>query len=172
MASMTDMRKQAVSGVVPPQQDEALIRMAWPSIARVPAVATLGRKLILSIVGAPLGWLLMAPLYFLKILPGLASRYTLTNRRVMIQHGMKPVMAQEVALSDIDDVRLIRDDNSDFFRAANLEIISKGVIKMTLRGIPGADTFRQAILNACMAWVPGKASRWIEFQPAKAPGGK
>ena len=84
---MTDGRKQAVTGLVPPQLDETTIRVVWPSVAATPAVAALGRWLMRSMVLAPFGWLLLAPFYFKKILPGLACRYTLTNRRLMIQKG-------------------------------------------------------------------------------------
>src|SRR5262245_42003567 len=116
MPAMMDARKQVVTGVVPPQLEEALIREAWPSVAAVPAVASLGRMLTRTIIGAPLAWLLMAPLYFVKIVPYLSTRYAVTNRRVMMQRGLKPTPVKEVALSAIDDVRVQRDGNSDFFR--------------------------------------------------------
>lgn len=152
---MNDVRQQAVSGVVPPQVAEALIRVAWPSVAATP-VAALGRVLTRTIVLAPLAWLMMAPFYFLKILPFLAKRYTLTNRRLMIQRGLKPSASAEIKLHDIDDVKLVTDANSQFFRAATLEILSNGRVAMSLPGVPEADSFRQAILNACKAWAPGK----------------
>ncbi len=166
---MTDRRKQAVTGLVPPQVDEAKIRDVWPSVSAFPAVAALGQKLMRSIVLAPMGWLLLAPFYFRKVLPvfGLARRYTLSNRRLMIQKGLKPVPSQEVALADIDEVRIKEDDNSKFYRAATLEIISKGQVVMTLLGVPNPESFRHAILNACTAWVPGKAVTG-NFIPASA----
>src|SRR5215510_6272649 len=75
--------RQAVAGLTPPEVGEAMIREAWPTVAAHPGAANLGKKLIRSIALAPLGWLLLAPLYFMKILPFFARRYTLTNRRVM-----------------------------------------------------------------------------------------
>jgi uncharacterized membrane protein YdbT with pleckstrin-like domain len=168
MPSRTDLPHQAITGVMPPLLGEATIRVAWPSLSASPAVATLGRKLICSIVLAPLGWLLMLPFYFLKILPFLASRYTLTNRRLMIQRGLKPKMTEEISLADIDDVRVVRDANSIFFRSGDLEIISKGAVKLRVPGVPEPDSFKHAIINACMAWVPGKAQQMLRFVPAKA----
>lgn len=162
------MRKQVVVGVVPPQLGEALIREAFPSLAAFPAVATLGRLLILSIVGAPLGWGLMLPFYFLKVLPGLARRYQLTNRRLMACAGMRAVPKEEVPLADIDEVRVVTDANSKFFVAATLEIVSKGNVRMTLCGVPEAEAFRLAILNACKAWVPEKAKAQGVFIPSKS----
>ena len=45
-----------VTGLVPPESGEAAIRECYPAITAYPAVASLGRKLILSYIGAPLGW--------------------------------------------------------------------------------------------------------------------
>ena len=86
---MTDRRKQIVSGLVPPQLDEAVIRTVWPSVAAFPGPASLGRVLMKSMILAPLGWLLLAPVYFLKVLPGFGRRLVLTNRRVMFQKGLR-----------------------------------------------------------------------------------
>ena len=159
---------QPVTGVVPPQLAEADIRTAWPSVTDAsPAVANLGCTLIRSIVLAPLGWLLLAPLYFKKVLPFLAKRYTLTNRRLMVRRGLKAKPRQEVALSAIDEVRLVEDSYNPFYRSATLEVLSGGNVVLTLTGVPQPESFRQSILNALFAWVPGK-SRALPMIPASA----
>jgi hypothetical protein len=159
---MIEMRQQAVTGLVPPQQGEALIRQTWPSVQRFTGPASLGR-LLMSHAWlrplAPLSWLLMAPLYFVKILPGFARRYALTNRRLMIQSGLKQVPTHEVALHDIDDVRLKTDANSEFYRAATLEVLSRGQVVLTLPGVPDPESFRHTILNASKAWGPSGNSK-------------
>jgi hypothetical protein len=167
MVSMTDRRRQAVTGLIPPQVDEALIRQTWPSVAASSGIARLGQALTRTIVLAPLGWVIMAVPYFVKVLPGMARRYTLTNRRVMIQRGIKPSPTAEVALADIDEVRIMTGSYSEFFRAATLEIISKDRVALTLPGVPEPESFRQSVLNACLAWVPGKATK-VPFIPASA----
>jgi hypothetical protein len=163
---MPDVRKQAITGVVPPETAEAQIREARPSVARSPGLASLGRALTGTIVLAPLAWLIMSLGYFGKVLPFAARRYTLTNRRLMIRHGLKGKPGQQVNLGDIEDVRVKTDANSDFFRAADLEIIANGQVALTLRGVPEPEGFRQAILNACNAWVPGRKRG--PFIPASA----
>jgi hypothetical protein len=164
---MVDIRRQAVTGVVPPTSAEAKMREAWPSVASVPALAALGQMLTRTIVLAPLAWLLMSAVYFGKLLPFMATRYTLTNRRVMIRRGWKGVPTKEIALAQIDDVRVANDAQSDFFRAGNLEILHGGTVALTLPGTPEAEAFRIAILNARNAWVPGKAKTQA-FLPASA----
>src|SRR5262245_29289990 len=109
---MVELREQAVTGVVPPQQGEARIREAFPSVARASALASLGKALTRTIILAPLAWLLMAAAYFGKLLPLVMTRYTLTNRRLMIRKGWSGTPAKEVALADIDEVRVLTDGNS------------------------------------------------------------
>jgi hypothetical protein len=85
----------------------------------------------------------------------------------MIRKGWKGVPRQEVPLADIDEIRLVTDANSDFFRAANLEIVHQGRVVLTLLGVPDPESFRHAILNAANAWVPGK-SKSLPFIAASA----
>jgi len=153
---MAELRVQAVAGVVPPDVAEAKIRETWPSVASAPAIAGLGQALTRTIILAPLAWLLMSGVYFGKLLPFIACRYTLTNRRLMIRRGWKGDPSHEVLLAKIDDVRIVYDAHSDFFRAGTLEIIEGGKVVMTLPGTPSPEGFRIAILNARNAWVPGK----------------
>ena len=162
--------RQAVAGLTPPQTGEAVIREAWPTVLDAsPAAAGLGKKLIRSVFLAPLGWLLLAPLYFKKILPFLARRYTITNRRVMIRRGLKPAPTHEVALADIEDVRLAAGSFDEFYESGTLEVVVKGgQVALTLTGVPEPEGFRRTLLSACAAWVPGKGKIVGAFIPASA----
>ncbi len=157
MASASPVHRQVVSGLVPPELGEARIRTVWPSVTVYSAPARLGETLMRSIVLAPLGWFLLLPVYFLKILPGVGRRYTLTNRRLMIQRGLAAKPSHEIELSKIDDVRIQEGSHNAFFRSATLEVLSGGQVAMTLPGVPGADAFRHAILSASRAWAPRKS---------------
>ena len=164
---MVETRQQAVNGLVPPDVGEARIRETYPSVASAPGIAKLGQLLTRTIILAPLGWLVMSLVYFGKLLPFAARRYTLTNRRVMVRHGWKGTPAGEVPLAKIDDVRVVNDAQSNFFRAGTLEIIAEGKVALVLPGTPEAEAFRIAILNARNAWVPGMA-KTMPFIPASA----
>jgi uncharacterized membrane protein YdbT with pleckstrin-like domain len=160
---------QAITVLVPPQTAEAQIRIAWPAVTDASSgIAALGATLTRTRILAPLAWLMMAPLYFKKILPFLAKRYTLTNRRLIIQRGLKPKPTHEIALADIDDVHLVESSFSPFFKAADLEVISGGKVKLKLTGVQEPEAFRRSILNAVMAWVPGKAAKGLPMIPASA----
>jgi Bacterial PH domain len=161
--------KQAIAGLTPPQQAEAMVREVWPSVVEAQSgLAALGQMLIKTVILAPLGALIMAPLYFKKIVPFLSTRYTLTNRRLMIQRGLKPRPVHEVALSDIDDVRIVQDSHVDFYKSATLEVLSKDRVVLTLKGVPESDSFRHTILNTVAAYVPGKSKAFGPFLPASS----
>jgi hypothetical protein len=164
---MPDITKQAVTGVIPPQQDEAIVRERWPTIARFGAVASLGRLLTATVVLAPLAWVVMGFFYFSKVLPIIGRRYTLTNRRLMIRAGWSRKPVAEVALGDIDEVRIKTNANSNFFRSGDMEILSAGKVVLTLPACQEPDGFRHSILDAAAAWVPDKA-KMHPFIPASA----
>jgi hypothetical protein len=163
---MSDVANQSANGSAAANLPETRIRESWPSVAAFPAIANLGRMLTGTIVLAPLAWLIMGLAYFGKLLPPLARRYTITNQRVLIRRGLKGKPGPEVRLADLDEVRVVTDANSDFFRAATLELISNGRVALSLPGVPDAESFRHAILNARNAWAPEKAKG--AFVPASA----
>lgn len=135
---------------------ETRIREVWPSVARVPAVATIGKLLTNTIILAPLAWLIMSGVYFSKLLPLVGVRYRLTDKRIMIARGWSCSVSHAVALADIDDVKLDPASIDQFFRCADLQIISGGKVEMTLVAVPDAESFRHAILDSRNAWAPGR----------------
>jgi Bacterial PH domain len=162
MALMSEVRSQIITGMVPPLSGEAMVRQVFPSVAASSGIASLGRALMRTYVLAPLGWLIMSVPYFGKILPFIGRRYSLTNRRLMIRHGWTQKVVEEILLGKIDEVRIIEDTNSPFFRAATLEIVSDGKVALKLPGVPGPEGFRHAIVDARNAWAP-------RITPAAAP---
>jgi hypothetical protein len=162
--------RQAVTGVVPPEVGEAMIREVWPTLAAGgTAIPTLARQLMATIVLAPLGWLLLAPLFVKRLTPFICRRYTLTNRRLMIQHGLKPSPVQSVDLREIDDIRVVEATRDAFYHSASLDVLSGGKVVMTLPGVPEPEGFRRAVRNAVSAWVPGKsAGPFVSASAAKS----
>jgi hypothetical protein len=160
MAALAQIQTQAVTGVTTPSA-EALIREIWPSVTASPAAAGLAKRFQQSIILAPLGWLVLAPLFGLRFLAcvpglgGLAKRYRLTNKRLAICTGFPPTVSQEVALDRIRDVKIINEDDSGFYLAGTMEIIDvTGRTVMTLPGVPEPESVKHSILQAATAWGP------------------
>jgi hypothetical protein len=188
--------RQAVAGLMPPQLGEAMIREVWPSVlAYAPRLSRAAAFLMQTVILAPVGWfilglgvfpiavgiadftMLVLPPGWLLLIPPfrrkfgryyqVCRRYTLTNQRLMIRKGLRPTARQEVALSAIDDVRVVPESLDAFYRAGDLEVLSGGQVVLKLPGVPEPESFRQSILNAVRAWVPEKAKGpWV---PANAP---
>jgi hypothetical protein len=159
MSSLARIDSHAITGVVAPKVQEAMIREVWATMTANGPAATLARKLIGTIVLAPVAWLLIAPLFakrllgFLPGLSGLTVKYTLTNRRLMIRKGMKAHATAEIALDQIGEVRVVPDGNTDYYVTATVEAHRKdGSVALTMPGVPEPESFRQSILQARDAW--------------------
>lgn len=102
-----------------------------------------------------LPWFIGGPIYFLiYILRGInifsAIRYTLTNRRIRVDRGMKKTTVLSIPLDDIEDIRLV--DELAFTRTGNLEvIISGGNVGLTMAGIQDPTPTRLTIMDAVRA---------------------
>lgn len=161
MTAVAEPLSQGNPATISSDLGESLIRDIWPSVAAHPGPASLARACYRTTILAPIGWLILAPIYFQKLLAvlpgmsGMATRYRLTNRRLMICKGMRAAPEKEVRLDQIQDVRLTTDANSEFFIAGNLDIVGKsGQTILTLPGVPEAESVRHAILQAVAAWGP------------------
>ncbi len=162
---MPDVRQQAVTGLIPPQLHEAIVRVKWPALMGVSLIATIGRQLSRTVILAPVAWLLMAPFFFGKVLPFIGRRYVLTNRRLYIGAGWAVTPIQEISLDKIDEVKVVTDANSDFYRTATLIIMSEEKEAMKLYGVMDPEAFKHAIINTRNAWFPERAKSW-GFVPA------
>lgn len=168
-AANGQMPRQAVAGLMSPQMAESMVREVWPTVRGISAgIAGLSASFMRSVFLAPLGWMLNSLLFGRKFAPALCQRYTLTNRRLMVRRGWKPAPVQEVALKDIDEVRLIGDSYDAFYRSGDLQVLSDGKEVLKLVGVPEPESFRQAIINAVRAWG-GSGKLKGPFVPASAP---
>lgn len=158
-----------VTGVVAPQTGEAMIREVRPTVVEgSAALATLAEGMMRTLVLAPLAWLLLAPLWARKLMPFLPKCYTLTNQRLMIRRGLKPRPVQSIPLAEIDEVRFDPGSYNRFYASGTLEIVSRGQVQMRLTGVPAPEAFRQTIISAVGAWVPGKSKTFQPFIAASA----
>lgn len=186
-----DMRGEAILGMIQPQIAEAKLAERWPSVTAYlgGAPARLGAQMqwtargliraalrlpvwlsvLAMIVALPLAtlialaaWLLLAPFFFLRIMPIAARRYVLTNRAIKVLKGWSGRVTQAVSLSDIDfesgndfpklAVHILPESVQDFYQAADLQISSGGRPVLVLRGVKEYEQFRQAIYNAWLAF--------------------
>ena len=88
-----------------------------------------------------------------RILPLDAYRYTLTNRRVVIQRGLMPVDEIWIELDRFDTIDIEVLPGQEWYHAGNL-LFRRGQIEtIRLTGVPRPETFRQTCLKARMGYV-------------------
>jgi hypothetical protein len=179
---MEDLRKQAVTGVIPPEVAEATIAIRWPSVTAYMggkpaelghAIQATAKRLLQGVMALPqfwlvclllvfvtpiaaliamVAWALLAPFYFAKILPVLMTRYVLTNKRVMVQEGWQLKPGLQVNLQDIKEVRIVSGTEHPFYLSADLEFLFGEKGSMTLHGVKEYKTFKASVENAYLAW--------------------
>lgn len=155
---MSQISKEAIAGVWPADLGEAHITQTFPSIS----ASALGRFLG-SLYGLPhpIGFLIHIATLPVPILLAITMflfsrfrRYQLTSTRVRIRRGIRAKEGgPQVALDELDEVRLVVRPGQAFYRAADLELMSRGQVALRLSGVPTAEAFRQNILEAWHALV-------------------
>jgi hypothetical protein len=92
---------------------------------------------------------------FLSIVPAwlIIRRYTLTNRRVVIQRGLRTVEESWVELDRFDSIEVEVLPGQEWYKAGNL-LFRRGQIEtFRLDGISRPETFRQTCLKAQMGYI-------------------
>jgi hypothetical protein len=152
IATMPQISKEAVAGVWPVELGEAHITQAFPSIS-----ATAIGRLLGTVYGLPfpIGFFIHLATLPLPILVAVGMyvftrfrRYQLTSLRVLIRQGIRGYDGPMIQLEELDEVRPVVRPGQAFYRAADLELISRGQVALTLAGVPNAETFRHNILAA------------------------
>lgn len=166
---------QPIAGVVAPEFAEATITTVWPSNASTGlgrllgqlysiragiGVLTVGNMVALCSIPLALG------LFFFLLLPGVARRYRLTNRRVIIENGVTLKPMSWVGLADFDTITIEVLPGQQWYPAGDL-IFYKGQIEtFRLLGVPRPEGFRHTCLAAQRAHVSVKRHRDTELANA------
>jgi hypothetical protein len=97
-----------------------------------------------------LGVLIYFPVYLLNAALVLAHiRYTLTNRRIRVERGVTKKVVQSIALEDIDDLVVTRDES--FTRTGDIDVVSGGQVILTMNAVQSPWPTRQTMLDAIVS---------------------
>jgi hypothetical protein len=87
------------------------------------------------------------------LMPGVCRRYRLTNRRVIVEKGLRGVEERSVSLDGFDSIEVQVLPGQEWFPAGEL-IFRKGTQEtLRLNGVSRPETFRQTCLKARMSFV-------------------
>ena len=159
--------KQAIAGVTPATEREVPLMTVWPSVAAMslgplPVGLWLGR-----LYGISTGWyiftvgnlmcLLTIPvalvLYFVRIAPGVATRYRVTNRRIIVQRGIAGRDERSIALDEFDQIQVVVQPGQAWYDAGDLVFLQGQSERFRLPGVSRPHAFRQVCLKTHQAYV-------------------
>lgn len=149
--------KQAIAGVTPAQTSEATIMTVWPSVARYGLGRTLGALYankagtyiftvgnLIALLSIPIA----LTLYFARIAPVIGVRYLLTNRRIVVQRGLKSVEDKAIELDRFDRIDIEQLPGQAWYDAGDLVFWSGKVETFRLEGVSRPAAFRAVCLKA------------------------
>lgn len=161
--------QQAITGVAPAQTQETTVMTVWPSVARfglgrmlgtlydirMPDIYffRLGRLLALLFIPVSL------VLFFLRIAPGIGTRYTLTNRRVIVQKGWKMIEDKTIDLDRFDNIAIDVLPGQSWYDAGDLVFKLGDVETFRLDAVSRPEAFRSTVLKAHQIYVGVKRTQ-------------
>ena len=155
--------KQAIAGVSPAGVEETPVMTVWPSICAYPSgrflgslysirwpdlyIFRLGSLLALASIPHALG------LFFYRLLPFVGVRYTLTNRRVVVQRGLAAEDDKAIDLDRFEEIEVRVRNGQAWFEAGDLIFKRNGVETFRLEGVSRPEVFRRCCIKSKEAFV-------------------
>lgn len=151
------MTKQPIAGVTPPEKREVTVMTVFPTLGAYPAgrlmgrlcsirtgfgFFTLGKLFALALIPFAIG------LFAFSLLPGVITRYRLTNRRVIVQTGLQPRDQRWVDFDRFDSIDVEVLPGQEWYPAGDLVFRSGNVETFRLLGVSRPETFRHTCLAA------------------------
>jgi hypothetical protein len=111
---------------------------------------TLGKPLALATIPVSL------TIYLWRLMPAACRRYTLTNRRLVIQLGLTAKDGPSIGLEEFDSIEVAILPGQDWLHAGDLVLKREGKEVFRLRGVSRPEAFRQVCLKARNSLVRGR----------------
>jgi hypothetical protein len=165
----TERPAEPIAGVVPAEIKEATIMTVWPSVGMFALGRALGAAFairwpdvyifrlgnLLALLSIPV----VLPLYFIKVLPFVGTRYTLTNRRIVVLRGIVGKEEKSVDLDRFDTIEIAVQPGQAWYHAGDLVFKQGNVETFRLAGVSRPEAFRHVCLKAHQAHVTVKQAR-------------
>jgi hypothetical protein len=165
-----------IAGLAPPQLAEVPSMTVWPTIGSTRIGRLVGR-----LCGSRVGWgfftlgklwaiatipLSLAAFAWLLV-PGAARRYRLTNRRIVVQHGLSGKEIRAIGLDEFDAVEEDVLPGQAWLHSGDLRFFRSGQEVFRLAGVSRPTVFREVCLKARTALLSVR-----EVMRQQAEGGR
>jgi hypothetical protein len=160
---------QPIAGVVPAEIRETTVMTVWPSVAKYALGKSLGKLYairwpavyifrlgnLLALLFIPVSLVL----FFLRVAPGVGTRYRLTNRRIIVERGLTGKEDKAVDLDRFDNVEIDVLPGQAWYQAGDLVFKLGNVETFRLEGVSRPDAFRATCVKSQMAHAGVKLAR-------------
>jgi hypothetical protein len=144
----------------------------WPSNASFALGRLLGRAYSIQFPGIyifKLGNLIALAsipialvLFFLRIAPVVGKRYTLTNRRIVVQRGLTSREDKSIDLDKFNRIVIDVRPGQAWYHAGDLIFYQQEVERFRLEGVSRPEAFRASCLKSQSSYVGVKQARQRE----------
>lgn len=119
----------------------SLFAIQWPDVY----IFRLGN--LIALLSIPIALVL----FFMRIAPGIATRYRLTNRRVIVERGIMGVLDKAVDLDRFDSIHIEVQPGQAWYDAGDLVFRLGNLETFRLAGVSRPAAFRATCLKAHQA---------------------
>lgn len=158
---------EAIAGVAPADGVETTVMTVWPSVAGMHLLGFPIGKVIGSLVNIQTGFyvftvgnvfaLLMIPialpLYFKRIGPFVATRYRVTNKRILVERGISGKEEKAIEFDRFDSIEVEVDPGQVWYEAGDLIFRNGDVERFRLESVSRPQAFRHVCLKSHKAFV-------------------
>ena len=154
--------KQPIAGVSPAELSEVTMMTILPSVAAHPLGRMLGRLYAIRFPDiyifrlGNLFALMFIPislvLYFQRLGPLVATRYRITNRRLIVERGLRNVEESSVGLDQFNEVFVEVRPGHKWYFAGDLIFKNGDTEVFRLEGVSRPEAFRHVCLKAQIAY--------------------
>ena len=169
MSTATASIAQPIAGVVPTELKEVTVMTVWPSVA----MYGLGRQMgtlfairwpdiyffrlgnLIALLSIPVALVL----FFMRIAPGIGTRYRLTNRRIIVERGLTGKEDKAVDLDRFDTINIEVQPGQAWYDAGDLVFKLGNIETFRLVGVSRPAAFRATCMKSHMAHAGVKKAR-------------
>src|SRR6266550_3306275 len=160
---------EPIAGVVPAEFREVTVMTVWPSVAKYGLGRALGTLFairwpdvyifrlgnLIALLSIPIALVL----FFVRIAPGIGTRYRLTNRRIIVERGLTGKEDKAVDLDRFDSVEIDVLPGQAWYYAGDLVFKLGNVETFRLEGVSRPQAFRATCVKSQMAHSGVKRAR-------------
>ena len=154
--------KQAIPGMSSSAASEVTAMIVWPSNAAHGIGRTLGQLYaieagvsfltvgnLIALLTSPIGILI----YISHVLPGVGTRYRLTNRRVIVERGLTGTPERSIELDRFDRIEVVVRPGQEWYAAGDLVFYLGDRESFRLKGVSRPEAFNAACIKAMMTYT-------------------